>query len=119
MKNKTTGQAGERMAAHYLRMNGYSILECNFAMHRVGEIDIVAKKGEFLVCVEVKTRYSQAVPMAALVPRSKQRKIVLAARHFVQLHRYFNMVVRFDVVLVDLSDNEPMVAHFPNAFYGL
>jgi len=119
MKNKVTGQTGERIAAHYLRINGYSILECNFSVHRAGEIDIVAKKGEFLVCVEVKTRYSQAVPMGCLVPPSKQKKIALAARHFVQFHRHFNMVVRFDVVFVDLSGGDPEVSHIPNAFYGL
>ncbi|MBP5618294.1 MAG: YraN family protein, partial [Clostridia bacterium] len=50
-----TGERGEKLAARYLRRKGYRILERNFQT-RFGEIDLIARKGDQLVFVEVKTR---------------------------------------------------------------
>jgi putative endonuclease len=53
----TTGKEGEKIAAAYLKKNGYRIIEINFRCP-IGEIDIVAKEKNDLVFVEVKTRKS-------------------------------------------------------------
>lgn len=50
-----TGRKGEDQAAAYLQANGYTILERNWFM-RIGEIDIIARKGEVVYFFEVKTR---------------------------------------------------------------
>ncbi|MGN0690377.1 MAG: YraN family protein, partial [Oscillospiraceae bacterium] len=53
MKNKEIGYAGEKLVAEFLESRGCEILCRNFTI-RGGEIDIVAKDGEYLVFVEVK-----------------------------------------------------------------
>jgi len=56
-KKIITGKEGEKIAAAYLKKNGYRIIEINFRCP-IGEIDIVAKEKDDLVFVEVKTRKS-------------------------------------------------------------
>ncbi len=55
-KTKQLGNLGEEIAAKYLKKQGYKILERNFRYKGYGEIDIIAKKGEDLHFIEVKTR---------------------------------------------------------------
>ena len=52
-----TGKKGEHIAAGFLQQNGYNILEKNWTNKKF-ELDIVAKKGNTLFIVEVKTRHS-------------------------------------------------------------
>ena len=56
-KKIITGKEGEKIAAAFLKKNGYRIIEINFRCP-IGEIDIVAKEKDDLVFVEVKTRKS-------------------------------------------------------------
>ena len=53
-----TGKEGEKIAASFLKENGYRIIETNFRCV-LGEIDIVAKENGELVFIEVKTRKSE------------------------------------------------------------
>ncbi len=53
---KQLGNLGEEIAAKYLKKQGFKILERNFRYKGYGEIDIIAKKGEDLHFIEVKTR---------------------------------------------------------------
>jgi len=53
------GRLGEDLAVRYLRELGYQILTTNYRC-RQGEVDIVAREGEEVVFVEVRTRRSQA-----------------------------------------------------------
>ncbi len=115
-KKKQIGAAGESLAADYLIDHGYTIHAVNYTVHHVGEIDIIAQKDEFLVCVEVKTRYSLLVPFEFLIPRSKQQKIIKTARYYIQEHTLFDRVIRFDVVFVDMSGAQPVVTHLKQAF---
>ena len=55
MNRRETGSRYEKQAAVYLEQKGYEILEMNFRCRR-GEIDLVARDGEYLVFVEVKYR---------------------------------------------------------------
>ena len=55
--NKETGKLGEDIAVHYLKQNGYVILDRNFEC-RQGEIDIIALDKKEIVFIEVKTRTS-------------------------------------------------------------
>ena len=53
MKNKIFRQIGESLAAEYLKRQKYKILEQNFT-NNIGEIDIIARKSNYIVFVEVK-----------------------------------------------------------------
>lgn len=99
MENKREiGTANERKAAAYLISKGYEILEYNFFC-RTGEIDIVAKDGEYLVFVEVKYRENtrKGYPLEA-ISLSKQKSISKAAVYYMTAKGLTYMPVRFDVV---------------------
>ena len=53
--NLEIGTMGENLACQYLEKNNYKILERNYRYKR-SEIDIIAKKGDLIVFIEVKTR---------------------------------------------------------------
>lgn len=92
------------MAAEYLICNGYSIQIRNFRT-RCGEIDIIAKDGEYLVFIEVKTRTSVrfGAPREA-VDYHKQNRIKNIAKLYLLQKKFFDKPVRFDVVEVLLTD---------------
>ncbi len=56
MKTKDIGKSGEDIAVRFLKKSGYKIVERNFSVPRMGEIDIVALDGEYVVFVEVRLR---------------------------------------------------------------
>src|SRR5438094_10267270 len=76
------GRAGERAAAQLLRGRGYQVLGTGFLARR-GEIDLICRRGDELVLVEVKTRSSEAfgTPAEAVTPR-KRRALEAAAREY-------------------------------------
>ena len=87
MNKRAVGTAYEKLAGEYLRQQGYEILEYNFRC-RMGEVDIVAKDGEYLVFVEVKYRSSgrSGSPLEA-VDRRKQRIISKVASYYCLIER--------------------------------
>ena len=79
LSRRQVGDRGEKLAADYLRSRGYDIIESNFRC-REGEIDIVARKGETLVFVEVRTRRGRdfGTPEESISPLKQQRLVSLA-----------------------------------------
>src|SRR6266576_5443579 len=110
------GERGENMAAKYLRNQGYKIICRNFRCD-VGEIDIVARDGQTLVFVEVKTRaYDDPTPEEQ-VNQVKQHQITKAAKFYLGRFGTPQPPARFDVVaIVWAKGHEPMIRHTPGAF---
>jgi putative endonuclease len=115
-----TGERGEKMAARFLRQQGYRIVATNFiapvGYSRTGrtvtaEIDIIAYDESTipftLAFIEVKTRMSAevAAPQSA-VDRRKQRQIARAARVYRRLLAVEDEPYRYDVIGVLLAPNE-------------
>jgi putative endonuclease len=100
------GRWGEKVACRFLRREGYRILGRNY-VSPAGEIDVVARDGDMLVFVEVKTRSGTEFggPLEA-VGREKQRRIVRMARWYLAKHRIEEYPCRFDVVAVTRRDDE-------------
>ncbi|MBP5193285.1 MAG: YraN family protein [Clostridia bacterium] len=109
---KLLGRSGERKAARFLKRKGYRILDKNFATG-IGEIDIIAKDGEYFVFVEVKTRKDDAFgrPSLAVTPQ-KQRKYRKIAMQYVFKKDLGEPPMRFDVI--EIFDGE--LNHIENAF---
>ncbi|MGI9603955.1 MAG: YraN family protein [Acidimicrobiales bacterium] len=99
--NISLGTAGEGQAARWYRRRGYRVLDQNWRCGRLGEIDIVARRGNVLVFGEVKTRSTTrfGVPAAA-VTLDKQRRIRRLARRWQVEHEVNAARVRFDVISV-------------------
>jgi len=91
------GKVAERQAALYLASRGYTLLVSNYHTRR-GEIDLIARDGDCLVFVEVKSRSSDrfGTPEEAITPKKRQR-LRWAARHYLMCHPWA-LDVRFDVV---------------------
>ncbi len=92
------GQRGEERAIAYLCARGYSVIERNFRC-RLGEIDIVAREGDALAFVEVRTR-SDGRRGTALetITLAKQRRIARVAGYYLSVRNLHFALCRFDVL---------------------
>lgn len=112
------GVRGEKLAARYLRRQGFKILYRNFRGRRGGEIDLVCRDRDTLVFVEVKTRTREDFgrPLEA-VNRQKQRRISLGAFAWLRLLGNPDVLFRFDVVEVVIAEGaEPRIELVRDAF---
>ena len=113
LNKRQTGTVYEQKAKEYLISKGYQILECNFR-NRNGEIDIIAKDGEYLCFVEVKYRTTNEFgsPLEA-VGWNKQNQIRRVAQYYMMKHHLNEWTpCRFDVIAFE---GEKMT-HLENAF---
>jgi len=117
--NVKTGAKGEDIGAAYLVEQGYRVLERNVKA-RFGEIDLVAKEGDTLVFVEIKTRRSTGLgfPEEA-VNRHKQRQLSRLAAWYLQSRHLDRQKARFDVVSVLGLEESATVRIFKNAFEAI
>lgn len=111
------GARGERLAARYLWLRGYTILERNLRLGK-NEIDLLARKGDTVVFVEVKTRLrSEASAPEDSVGPTKQQHIRNAARVYLAKQETPGTYYRFDVISVVVPDTgKAQITHFPDAF---
>lgn len=106
------GLVAETKAGLYLRFKGYKILESRFRTPS-GEIDIVARKGNVLVFVEVKLRKTEDAAAEAIHPRNQER-VRNAALLYLQKHPEYNdMDMRFDALIMG---RETPFRHIENAW---
>lgn len=96
----TTGASAEDRAAAALEAVGYSIVARNWRCG-AGELDIIAREGDVLAFVEVRSRASSAHGHAAeMVSPSKQRQVTRVAGLYLAIVRPRFTLIRFDVVAV-------------------
>lgn len=124
-ERRKIGDIGERLAAKFLKKEGYKLKQRNYAASG-NEIDIIAEDKEHIVFVEVKTRtverQSQKEPRpASAVTPDKQKKIICAAKYYLAFNRTEKRI-RFDIVEVYLSEKNQKKAekilHLRGAFNG-
>jgi putative endonuclease len=116
-QNLNLGRQGEELAVDHLRRHRYRILERNYRC-RCGELDIIARLGNTLVFVEVKTRRSDVYgPPALSVTPFKQRQISRAAQTWLAVNHLTEAAARFDVVAIRFyNEQPPHIEHIVNAF---
>ncbi len=112
--NRKVGTDYEQAVGYYLEQQGYLILEYNYRC-RLGEIDVIAVDGEYLVFCEVKYRQSNSKgsPLEAVDVR-KQRTIYQCASYYLTVHKMNDMPCRFDVIGIEGS----RITHIKDAFMG-
>lgn len=115
---KRIGDAGEKAAVRYLRKQGCKILEKNFRAVR-GEIDIIARDGDTLVFVEVKTNSEPGtIAPEFRVNQAKQQQIGKIAQAYLNSNFEVLPDCRFDVIGVTLQESRsPEISHIRNAFW--
>jgi putative endonuclease len=113
-----TGRLGEALAERHLAARGYAILARRYRTRR-GEIDLIARTGEAIVFIEVKTRTSERFggPFASLAHRQRARMAAAAARFLAENPRYSGALCRFDAIAVLMEGTgQPIVEHVEDAF---
>ena len=109
------GKLGEELATQYLTEKGYEILERNWR-NRHKEIDIIAKEGNELVIVEVKSRKSDDYGDPDLsVNRRKQQLLISAANAYIFKNK-IDLNTRFDIISIVMKGENPVIDHIEDAF---
>lgn len=114
LNKRKIGTAYEQAVGGLLEQEGYLVLEYNYRCP-LGEIDIIAKDGEYLVFCEVKYRQdkSKGSPLEA-VNSKKQRIIYRCASHYLTVHGKSAVPCRFDVIGIEGAK----LTHIKDAFCG-
>jgi putative endonuclease len=112
------GRRGEDLAHRYLQTKGLTVVARNYKPGADSEIDIVARQGDLVVFVEVKSRTSAEFgsPDRA-IDQEKQKHIVRAARAYVNRAAIEWNQVRFDTISVVFT-NPPSIFHQQDAFFS-
>ncbi len=131
MNTKKVGILGEQIAERFLKNKGYEILTKNYLPKFVsgplrGEIDIVAKKGDTIFFVEVKTLVEQngdrsvAIFPEDKVNLKKQRKIIKMAESWL-MEKKISMGSKWQIdiisIKIDLTNKKAKIRHFKNAIF--
>lgn len=108
-----TGERGENLAAEFLVAKGFEVVTRNFRHGRT-EIDLIVKRGDWLIFVEVKSRSSSAFgEPEEFVDHQKGRNVFEAAEEYI-FSRDWRGHIRFDIVSVKLGE-KPEIVHFEDA----
>jgi putative endonuclease len=91
------GRAGERAAAELLKRRGYEVVGSGFKARR-GEIDLVCRRGQELVIVEVKTRTTEAFGTPAQAVGARKRRALAAAASEYRLLAGWKGTIRYAIV---------------------
>ncbi len=118
-RHNDLGRKGEAMAVRFLRRKHFEILETNWRRGR-GEIDIIARDGDVLVFVEVKTRTGNhfAQPEHFVSPLKMKHIAVMAAMYVEEME--FEGELRFDVIGIWREAQDLHTLHlryFADAFF--
>ena len=114
--NIKRGYEGEKLAADFLVQRGFEIVERNYR-YRHSEIDLIVKKANWLIFVEVKTRSSYAFGYPEeFVDYKKVKTIMEGADHYIYKNNWQGNV-RYDIVSVRLTNTNAEIVHLEDAFY--
>lgn len=111
MNKRKFGIIGEKIAQYYLRNKDYEIIETNYYTKK-GEIDIICKKDNCIIFVEVKTRTGLKFGTPAMaVNYTKKKHIKSVAKMYIYLNKISGLEVRFDVVEVFINEGKCKINH--------
>ncbi len=115
-QQKKLGKQGEEIAERHLLKLGYTILERNWRHHHL-EVDIIARLGNELVIVEVKTRTGEQFghPSEAIDQR-KMNHLIAAAASYIEINDSA-LETRFDVITIIMNNGTYQLEHFEDAFF--
>ncbi len=116
MTAKELGAYGEKIAAVYLEKKGYTILKRNFRI-RGGEIDIIARMGDIIAFVEVKTRTPDYMVGGLEAVNKRKRRLIIKTAEQYSFKYPHELQPRFDIVEI-IVDGKKVVGfnYIENAF---
>jgi putative endonuclease len=109
------GKIGEEKAIDYLLKKDYTILEKNWTFQKA-EIDIIAKKGEILAIIEVKTRSSLEFGLPQEFVNPKKIKLLVMATNEYVIKNDLDLNIRFDIIAIFKNNAILEIEHIEDAF---
>jgi len=110
------GSRGEDLALQKIKRLGYKCLEKNYRCS-LGEIDLIARDGDSLVFIEIKTRRGSTTGIAKeAVNRRKMRQISKAALSYMKANSCCDTKARFDVIAVNITGDREEIEVIKDAF---
>ncbi len=103
MTSREIGDIGEEFTARFLERKGCDVLERNFTI-RGGEIDIIAKKGNLIHFVEVKSRKKDPLSSGEeALTKTKISRIIKAAHEYISRND-IDISAVYDAAIVEISN---------------
>jgi putative endonuclease len=110
------GLRGEDLACEALAQRGYTVVARRYRT-RSGELDIIARHGDYLVFVEVKARQTGSFgDPEESVTLQKQQRMVWMATDYLARHGGQDIACRFDVVGINTETDPPTITVLEDAF---
>ncbi|MGC8867613.1 MAG: YraN family protein [Elusimicrobiales bacterium] len=110
------GRDYEDMACEYLVKKGFKIIDKNFNVPQIGEIDIIARDGSCIVFVEVRARKKAYYRPYETVDFKKISRIIKASIFYLKKNSIDSTPVRYDVISIEEADDRFEIEHFEGAF---
>lgn len=118
-EKKDLGDLGEKIAREYLENKGYKILDRNFRYSKLGELDIIAKKGDNIAFFEVKTRMKSGPDgfwPEDNITYNKQKKLIKLSQIYLSKNKLLDRPWQIDVLAIEIyRDGSHDIRHLENA----
>lgn len=122
ISKRESGNIGEQIAIEFLIKNRYKILERNYRVKNIGEIDIIAEKSEKLIFFEVKKRNVKHVydfPIGFSINQKKRRNLKKICEIYLSNHNRRDDEWRVDALLISVDDQNKIIKteHLENVLW--
>ncbi|MEE9611662.1 MAG: YraN family protein [Desulfatiglandales bacterium] len=110
------GKLGEELALKKIKSLGYKSIIRNYRC-LLGEVDVIAKDGDCLVFIEIKTRRGRSLDYAKeAIDKRKRRQLSKVALAYMKSMNCSDVESRFDVVAISLNEGREQIEVIKNAF---
>lgn len=110
------GKRGEELALKKIKRLGYKCIARNYRCP-LGEVDLIARDGDCLVFLEIKTRQGRSIGYAKeAVTERKKRQLSKTALAYMKENKCSESKSRFDVVAISLNGDKEEIEVIKNAF---
>lgn len=116
LTSKESGDEAENIAAQHLVKQGYEVIERNWR-HSHLELDIIARRGSFLIVAEVKSRAGNYVVEPQLAVNRSKQNLIISATNAYMMKKNLDLEVRFDIISIVFYKSGYKLEHIENAFY--
>ncbi len=101
------GRYGEELAVKHIRQAGLTVLECNYRCP-LGEMDIIAREGETIIFIEVRTRSTGSRGWGEeSITAKKRERLYRIATHYLKYRNYKEWPsLRFDLIAIRCQNQE-------------
>ena len=107
---------GEKLALKKIKRLGYKFIAKNYRCP-LGEIDLIARDGDCLVFIEIKTRRGRSIGYAKeAINKRKMRQISKVALVYMKANNCCDVKARFDVIAINIKGDREEIEVIPDAF---